>query len=100
VQKVVEVVQTRFGLTEKVGRGILRHLIEDGEGLSKFGLAQAVTAAANDEGLDYDTSTELQRLGGRVIELPAKDWSRISSAKGFDRKDIVDAEFSEVAARR
>lgn len=76
--KVVEVTQKHFGLNEFERNGILKHLLVDGD-LSKFGLANAVTRTAQDVE-SYDRATELERLGGNIIELPKRDWSLIAEA--------------------
>jgi len=76
--KVVEVTQQTLKLTEGEKNSVLRFLIE-GHDLSRYGLANAVTATANDHE-DYDRAIELERAGGMVIELPQKDWKAISTA--------------------
>lgn len=78
VTKVVEVTAARFGLSETRRASVLRHLIAGGE-LSKFGLANAVTSVANDEA-DYDDASELEKLGGAIIELPKNEWSKLAEA--------------------
>jgi hypothetical protein len=74
----VEVLAERQGLNERERTGVLRHLIEDGE-LSAFGLVNAVTHASQ-EIEDYDRATELEVLGGKLIELPGSEWKRIVEA--------------------
>lgn len=76
--KVVEVTVEKFGFHEKAQGSILRHLIEDGD-LSKYGLHNAITRASQDV-VDYDAATEMERAGGRILELPASDWKTISEA--------------------
>ncbi len=76
--KIVEVVKDKVGLSETEGANVLRHLIEGGD-LSMWGLANAVTAEANDA-KDYDRATELETLGGRLIELPKEQWKEIAAA--------------------
>lgn len=76
--KVVEVTAKQFGLNETQRVGVLQHLIRGGD-LSKFGLLNAVTSLANDEA-DYDMASELERLGGQILELPKHEWNRISEA--------------------
>ena len=39
----------------------------------------AVTRFSQDVA-DYDRATELERIGGRLVELPKADWARISAA--------------------
>ena len=76
--KVVEVTRTRLGLPERVQGSILQNLIEGGD-LSRWGLVNAVTKVANTEA-DYETATELERAGGKILELPARDWRVIREA--------------------
>lgn len=78
VPKVIELTQERFGLTDDEKGGVLRHLIKGGD-LSKWGLLNAITATAQDV-QDYDRSTDLERLGGVVLELPKSDWEAIAQA--------------------
>jgi hypothetical protein len=76
--EVVEVVQKKFQLTDKERSGVLTHLIKGGD-LSRYGLLNAVTRAAQDVD-SYDRSTELERIGGVVLELPKHDWELIANA--------------------
>jgi hypothetical protein len=78
LNQVVEVTSRRFGLSEHEGAGVLSHLIRGGD-LSQWGLVSAVTRFSQDVA-DYDRATELERIGGRLVELPKADWARISSA--------------------
>jgi hypothetical protein len=57
---------------------VLRHLIADGE-LSGYGLVNAVTHFSQ-EVEDYDRATEFEALGGKLIELSAKDWKELAQA--------------------
>lgn len=77
----------RFTIGEDETQNILSHLIKGGD-LSKFGMINAVTAYARDDKgkLTYDRATELERIGGNIIELPASEWRVISEAK---MKDIT-----------
>jgi hypothetical protein len=74
--QVVEVTAKRFGLTEPERGRVLRHLVEGGD-LSRYGLANAITRASQDAG-DYDRATELERLGGQIIELPRQAWQALA----------------------
>ena len=63
-------------LTDGQRDSVLTHLLQ-GKDLSKWGLANAVTQAS--QGVrDYDEATELEKLGGRVIELSSQDWRQIA----------------------
>lgn len=78
VVQVVEVTAKRLALSEGEKSGVLRHLIEGGD-LSRWGLANAVTRAAADVE-DYDRASELEALGGRVVEMPVASWREIAQA--------------------
>jgi hypothetical protein len=76
--KIIEVTAKRFGLSESARTSVLRHLIEGGD-LSRFGLANAVTSAAN--GVEaYETATDMEAVGGKIIELPRHEWKELAKA--------------------
>jgi hypothetical protein len=77
LEKVVERVVERFDISEATGGSILKHLIAGGD-LSRYGVVQAVTRASQDVD-DYDTATELERIGGNIIELARDDWKQIAA---------------------
>ncbi len=74
----VEILAERHGLSERERSGVLRHLIEEGD-LSAYGLVNAVTHASQ-EVEEYDRATELEMLGGKLIELSSSEWTRIATA--------------------
>jgi hypothetical protein len=76
--KVVEVFAKRKGLNEDERGGLLRHLTNSGE-MTRYGLQWAVTRLASDVE-SYDRASELERIGGEVIELPRSDWQTILKA--------------------
>jgi hypothetical protein len=76
--KAVEVLGNRYSLTETERTGVLRQLIVEGD-LSAYGLVNAVTHFSQDVE-DYDRATEFEALGGKLIELPARDWREIAEA--------------------
>jgi len=76
--KTVEVLAQRYTLNDTERAGVLRHLIADGE-LSGYGLVNAVTHFSQ-EVEDYDRATEFEALGGKLIELSAKDWKELAQA--------------------
>jgi hypothetical protein len=76
--KAVEVVKSRFALNEDEKDSVLTHLLGDGD-LSKWGMTNALTAASQDVE-DYDRATELEALGGKVIDLSPADWKEIKFA--------------------
>lgn len=76
--KAVELVSKKYGLHDTEGAGVLRHLIKGGD-LSQWGLVNAITRQSQDVA-EYDRATELERLGGQVLELPKTDWQLIANA--------------------
>ena len=76
--QVVEVTAKRLGLTESERGSVLRHLVEGGD-LSRYGLANALTRASQDVE-NYDRATDLERLGGQLIELPRQAWQALATA--------------------
>ncbi len=70
--EVVELVAEKFGFNEGEQSGVLDHLIRGGD-LSLWGLTNAVTAYAQDKDLTYERATEFEVIGGKVIELTARD---------------------------
>lgn len=78
--KAIEQLGKVVGFTQSEGSDIMRFLIEGGD-LSQYGLANAVTAYAHrGEGIGYDRSTELEAIGGKIIELPSRSWKQVAEA--------------------
>lgn len=71
--KVVEFTAKRFNLNEGEQSSVMRHLIQGGD-LSVWGLGNAVTRASQDAD-SYDRATELESIGGDIIELPKSAWT-------------------------
>ncbi|WP_307222817.1 hypothetical protein [Pectinatus haikarae] len=67
--KTVELLADKYILTKNEEAGILRHFITANDN-SAFGLINAVTRASQDIE-DYNRATELERLGGELLSLPA-----------------------------
>lgn len=78
VPKAIEVVGEVLQLTQTERSGVLRHLISSGD-LSRYSLMNAVTRTAQDME-SYDRATELEAAGSRILDLTAKDWTRIAEA--------------------
>lgn len=70
--KMVEAVKDKSGLTEAEADQIINNLISGAE-LTRYGLHNAITRAA-EKSESYDRATELEALGGQIIELPKSDW--------------------------
>jgi hypothetical protein len=78
VAAAVEVLTEREGLTEHEGSGILQHLAAGGD-LSQWGLLSAVTRAAEDSE-SYDRASELEALGGKILDYNSRDWRALAFA--------------------
>jgi len=77
LERVVERVVEKFSIGEATGGSILKHLIAGGD-LSRYGVVQAVTRASA-EVEDYDNATELERVGGNIVELSREDWRQLAA---------------------
>jgi len=76
--KTVEVLATRYLLNERERGGVLRALVAEAD-LSGYGLINAVTGFAQ-EVEDYDRSTELESIAGRMIQQNKTEWELLSAA--------------------
>ena len=74
----VAILANRYGLNDTERGGVLRHLIREGD-LSGYGVVNAVTHYSQ-EVEDYDRATELEALGGKLIELGSGEWQEIAEA--------------------
>jgi len=74
--QVVEVFAKEEGLIEREKNSVLKHLIQ-GNDISKWGLVNAVTSASK-EADNYARATEMERLGGKVMEYAPSKFSALS----------------------
>lgn len=80
--KVVEVTAKRFRLSDEEARAVGTHFLAGHAGepqLTRYGLAQAVTQAAQ-AARSYDRASELEKLGGVIIDLPPREWRALAAA--------------------
>lgn len=80
---VVDVTAARFRLSEDERNRVLGHLLNGHAGdvqFNRYGLAQAIARTAEDL-TDYERASELEQLGGTVIELPRQQWRTIAEAR-------------------
>lgn len=73
--EAVERLAQRFDLNEGEKEGVLSHLVQGGD-LSAYGAQNAVTRYAQDVE-DYDRATELERTGGKFLDMTRVDWENI-----------------------
>jgi hypothetical protein len=78
VVQVVERTAKRLGLRETEQDSVLKHLIKGGD-LSLYGLSGAITKMAQDATVDYDRGTDLERMGGDIIELSRSEWKELQA---------------------
>lgn len=76
--KAVEMLSTRYLLNEQERAGVLRSLIAEAD-LTGYGLVNAVTGYAQEVD-DYDRSTELEAVAGRMIEQSTGEWAALAEA--------------------
>ncbi len=79
--EVVEMSMKQIGVQgEGVKNNIIQYLANgaDGAGLTKWGLANGFTYAAQAKEIGYDQSIELERAGSKIIDLDPKQWNRIA----------------------
>lgn len=75
IADVVEVFGAREGLSETERKGFLDYLVKGGE-FTRYGMQWAATRLSQDM-KSYERASELERLGGRIIELPQTEWKEI-----------------------
>lgn len=75
---LVDNVTERFVLRDEERSGVLKYLTTGGD-LTRYGLINAVTRASQDVG-GYQRATELETLGGTIMELPRRDWQALAAA--------------------
>ena len=78
VVKAVEVLGNTTGLLQGEQEGILSKLIK-GADLTQYGLVQAVTAYSQDVA-SYDRASEMEELGGKIVDLSPSEWQPIAVA--------------------
>jgi len=77
-EDAIESVGKKFSLSDSEVKQAKRSLLEDGD-YSRWGFANAITNIAH-KSEDYDRATELQELGGNIINLNPKQWKRVALA--------------------
>lgn len=76
--KAVEELSKTFSLNEKESSNVLTSLIE-GADLSQWGLLNAVTDASK-QASSYDRATDMEAIGGRILDLNPSQWEKIAVA--------------------
>jgi len=76
--KAIEVLSKKLGVAEGERPSILKSLIA-GADLTAWGLLNAVTHQAHTA--DYDRAVEFEAMGGKLLELPTKEWREVLTAE-------------------
>lgn len=79
VVAATERVQKRHSLTDDETTRTLRHLAAGGD-LSRWGTANAVTAAAKDAD-GFDRQADLEAIGGAIAAYSDREWAAIAAAR-------------------
>jgi len=78
IPAVVELATKKYGIAESAKDNILTHLIREGD-TSVYGLANAITRYSQDVE-DYDTATDLEAIGGKIINMPKSLFDELNNA--------------------
>ena len=78
-EETVELLGNNYGLSEGQRTSVLRALIDSGQGLTKYGLANALTTMAQDADLDYNEASRVEVLGGRILNLSPSEWKVLAA---------------------
>ena len=81
---VVELAAKRYRLTEAERNATLTHFLAGhagGSQLTRYGLMQAITATSQSLDMPYSRATELEQLGGTILEMPRQDWRTLAAAR-------------------
>lgn len=78
IVQTIELTGKRLGLHDSERKGVLARLIEGGD-LTRYGLHSAVTRHSADVE-SYDRATELERMGGEIVEYTSNQWAQLLKA--------------------
>lgn len=76
---LVKLASSSFGILEEEGKGVLQHLIEDGD-FTLYGLANAVTRFSQDVE-SYDRATKLEEIGYSVMTMSPLLFQKINQTQ-------------------
>lgn len=81
---IPQVVELAMKATGTQGEGVKNNIINylangaDGAGLTKYGLINGYTFAAQQDAVSYDQSIELERSASKILDLNPNQWNRIA----------------------
>jgi hypothetical protein len=82
--EVIELTARHYRLTEAEKNTTLGHFLAGHNGqseLTRYGLMQAVTATSRASDLTYARSSELEQLGGAILDMPRAEWKRLAEGR-------------------
>lgn len=77
LKEVVDLTAKAVGITGDDVKGSVLDALAAGADLTRWGLANAFTAAANVQA-DYERASLLERAGGQIIELSQAEWKHVA----------------------
>jgi hypothetical protein len=79
IPAIVETTVKDYNLPVGLKEDILDSFIREGD-LTQYGLMNALTGTANTQS-NYDISTQLEKVGGKIVELKPTEWEVLVSKK-------------------
>jgi hypothetical protein len=73
---IMDVTRRTFDLSVSEADSVLTNLAMSGD-MTQWGLGNAVTRHAQHKDLSYDRATELEAIGGKIVEVPKVKWENI-----------------------
>lgn len=76
ITESVKVLSNQFSFNQNEQSSVLENIIREGD-YTKWGLSNAVTRMSQNVE-DYDRATELEVIGGQIIDLSPDDWKEVA----------------------
>jgi hypothetical protein len=73
-----EITAKKFQLNQTEKTDFLKHYLQYGDHTA-YGVMNGLTSLAQAEFIDYDRSVELERIGGRILDMPASEWKQLAA---------------------
>jgi hypothetical protein len=77
LEPVLDRIVEKFDVRGTERAAVLKNLVDDGDGLTQWGLANAITKVANDNP-EYVESDRLEKAGGKVMSLDDQAWATLA----------------------
>ena len=75
---VIKNVTQRFNLTQEEGESILVNMVQN-NGLSRWGLANGITAQCHIAGVPVDRQYQFESIGSDIIDLTPNEWQALTA---------------------